>query len=209
MSIYIFIHMEDNTTNLFDLIYTNDKSISPELCSEMIRLFENEDNCYDGLTSMGMNKTIKDTTDFTITDGGVAWERFNTTLSRELNRNVKTYVDDCNSKIDDLFYKLVSQKFIFTNSMQLQKYNKNIGKYAYHNDFSCNFEKKSVRVITFMWYLNDVEEGGETEFWSKYMIKPKAGTLVLFPASWTFPHRAKTPISSDKYIITGWLWKQY
>lgn len=52
-------------------------------------------------------------------------------------------------------------------------------------------------------------EGGETEFWSKYRIKPEAGKLVLFPASWAFPHRAIVPLSSDKYIITGWLWEYY
>ena len=66
-----------------------------------------------------------------------------------------------------------------------------------------------MRHLTFLWYLNDVEEGGETEFWGQYGIKPEAGKLILFPASWTFPHKANVPISSDKYIITGWLWQHY
>ena len=57
-----------------------------------------------------------------------------------------------------------------------------------------------------MFYLNDVKEGGETEFYhQKIKIKPKAGTLVLFPAGFTHTHKGNMPISNDKYIITTWL----
>ena len=66
-----------------------------------------------------------------------------------------------------------------------------------------------MRKLTFLWYINDVEEGGETEFFGNHKIKPEAGKLILFPASWTFPHCGKMPISDDKYIITGWLWEHY
>ena len=86
----------------------------------------------------------------------------------------------------------------------IQKYQKNKGKYVYHNDAS--FESTKYRVITYIWYLNDVEEGGETEFFGEYCVKPEKGKLVLFPASWTFPHCGKIPISHDKYIVTGWLY---
>ena len=75
-----------------------------------------------------------------------------------------------------------------------------------NDDFVIDEKKKKYRVITFIWYLNNVEEGGETEFWKDYNIKPTTGKLVLFPASWTFPHRGKMPISDDKYIITGWIY---
>jgi hypothetical protein len=58
-----------------------------------------------------------------------------------------------------------------------------------------------------MWYLNDVEEGGETEFFGNYKIKPETGKFVLFPATWTYPHAALVPRSGDKYIITGWFYE--
>jgi hypothetical protein len=35
-------------------------------------------------------------------------------------------------------------------------------------------------------------------------IEVCTGKLLLFPASWVFPHRGKMPISEDKYIVTGW-----
>jgi hypothetical protein len=57
-----------------------------------------------------------------------------------------------------------------------------------------------------MFYLNDVEEGGETEFlYLNTKIKPVKGTLVYFPTHFPFVHRGNIPISDDKYIMTGWI----
>ena len=87
-----------------------------------------------------------------------------------------------------------------------QKYFKNKGKYVYHDDFTVEYSEKRYRVITFLWYLNSIEEGGQTEFWGDFRIKPEKGKLLLFPACWSFPHRGIMPISDNKYIITGWLY---
>ena len=55
-------------------------------------------------------------------------------------------------------------------------------------------------------YLNDVEEGGETEFLMQSLrISPKKGTLCLFPSSYTHLHRGNPPLKGNKYICTGWL----
>lgn len=61
------------------------------------------------------------------------------------------------------------------------------------------------RVVTFMTYLNDVEEGGETEFrYQCKRIKPKKGLTLLWPADYTHTHRGLMPLKGDKYIATGW-----
>jgi Rps23 Pro-64 3,4-dihydroxylase Tpa1-like proline 4-hydroxylase len=194
--------------NIIDLVYTNKNSISHELCNDMINLFEREENRYAGHTASGLNKNIKDTTDFVITNGGTRWDKINKVLSKELNNNVIEYVKKYNNMVDPN-YQIFGTNYLSTASMQLQKYEKNIGKYVYHEDSRCEFNDRKIRKLTFLWYLNDVHEGGETEFWSKHRIKPEAGKLVLFPACWTFPHRGNVPISNDKYIITGWLWQDY
>jgi hypothetical protein len=62
------------------------------------------------------------------------------------------------------------------------------------------------RILAWTLYLNDVEEGGETEFlYYPKRVKPKAGTLVLWPAGFTHTHRGNPPISNTKYIVTGWV----
>jgi len=72
-----------------------------------------------------------------------------------------------------------------------------------------HFESDSIhlcnRLLTWMVYLNDVEEGGETEFLYQSMrVKPKQGTLLIWPAAFTHTHRGNPPLSNEKYIVTGW-----
>ena len=64
----------------------------------------------------------------------------------------------------------------------------------------------SSRHLVFMTYLNDVTDGGETE-WANQEIKiqPKKGLTVVWPADWTFTHRGLPSHTQEKYIATGWL----
>jgi hypothetical protein len=62
------------------------------------------------------------------------------------------------------------------------------------------------RILTWMIYLNDVKEGGETEFlYQSKRISPKQGTMVLWPAAFTHLHRGNPPLSGEKYVMTSWL----
>ena len=55
------------------------------------------------------------------------------------------------------------------------------------------------RVLLFMFYLNDVEEGGETEFYyQNRKIAPKKGSMVVAPGYFTHTHRGNKPVSNDK-----------
>jgi len=77
---------------------------------------------------------------------------------------------------------------------------------GYHN-WHCenNSISTSSRILTWLFYLNDVSEGGETELLYQSMrVKPKAGRLTIFPAYFTHAHRGNPPISNTKYIATGW-----
>jgi hypothetical protein len=193
--------------------YINENSLSKELCFDIINLFENENNKYEGQTFSGLNKNIKDTTEVQIPQISKSplFNKLRSLLDKELSNNIKKYVNNINNFVSeheessDHKFKIFND-FLSYDTMQIQKYDKQKGRYVYHHDFMIQEKEKRYRVITFIWYLNDVEEGGETEIWSEYKIKPTAGKLVLFPASWTFPHRGKMPISHDKYIITGWVY---
>lgn len=62
----------------------------------------------------------------------------------------------------------------------------------------------SDRVLVWMIYLNDVNEGGETEFlYQGIKINPKRGRCLIWPGSFTHVHRGNPP-SNTKYILTGW-----
>jgi hypothetical protein len=200
-----------------EYIYKNENSLSLELCKDLIQMFEEESNKYDGITLKGVDKNIKDTTDFVIPTNNTKWNKITNLLNREIKNNIKSYLDELNNKIDfentnqntDTKYKIFKNTNFLHKNYMIQRYLKGKGKYIYHDDFQINFEDKSFRAITYLWYLNDVEEGGETVFWGKYKIKPKAGTLIFFPAAWCYPHTGKMPLSSNKYIVTGWLYVNF
>ena len=190
-----------------NLIYTYDYAISPLLCKTIIEMYEKEDGRYNGITAGGYMPAHKDTIDYVIPNGQSRWERIYELLNRELAINIKKYLKQLNVIDDfDILASKYMGNFLQYDSFMIQKYIKNKGKFKYHHDFMCDYELSRHRVITFIFYLNDVTEGGETEIWGYKHIKPVAGKLLLFPASWTFPHCGKMPISSDKYIITGWLY---
>ncbi len=188
------------------------QTLSQELCLNIIDRYEKEYNKYDGVTSGGLNKNVKDTVDYKIslnTDSEL-WKDIDIELYGVLQKYLGEYV----KTIDKTFFPEGNHKFshstiLSENGFQLQRYKKCVGKFTYHNDFSIDYSRLRHRTIVYIWYLNDVSEGGETEFLGgKYAIKPEAGKLVFFPALWTYPHSGKTPISNDKYIITGWFYTE-
>ncbi|HWU75585.1 MAG TPA: 2OG-Fe(II) oxygenase [Rhodanobacter sp.] len=64
----------------------------------------------------------------------------------------------------------------------------------------------SNRYMVFLWYLNDVDEGGETEFCDLGLrVSARAGRLLMFPPYWMFQHAGLPPRSGDKYIISTYL----
>jgi hypothetical protein len=62
------------------------------------------------------------------------------------------------------------------------------------------------RYLVFLWYLNEVSEGGETAFVDLNLsVAPKAGRLLIFPPYWMFQHEGRAPLSGDKYILSSYL----
>jgi hypothetical protein len=195
-------------------IYINSNSLSKEICSKIIYLFEHEEKKYCGITQQGTDKNIKDTLDYIINKNCNKWQNIYELLEKELEYNILEYIDSITKNINyleieksNIKYKLFSSnRLVNYNGFLMQKYKKENGRYIYHDDSAIDYPNKKCRVITFIWYLNNIEEGGETEFWGTHKIIPETGKLLLFPACWTFPHRGKIPISDNKYIITGWLY---
>lgn len=62
------------------------------------------------------------------------------------------------------------------------------------------------RYLVFLWYLNNVDEGGETEFSGLGIkVRPRAGRLLMFPPYWMFQHAGRQPVSSEKYILSTYM----
>ena len=183
---------------LIDPYYYIDKNaLTKETCKGIIDLFESLPQ-HKGVTGGGLQLDVKRT--FEVKIQGDTWKEYDAILCESLYRAVDNYsiqlINKCNN------YTLLD-KTLTDSGYQIQKYIKYDGYYKWHSDERINNEK-STRTITFLWYLNDIEEGGETYFYNG-KVKPEAGKLILFPATWTYNHKGNMPKSDDKYIITGWI----
>tara|TARA_Y100000052_G_C2928327_1_gene72753 strand:- start:191 stop:772 length:582 start_codon:yes stop_codon:yes gene_type:complete len=187
-----------------ELIWVKKNSLTPEFCRHVIDKFEKEPNKGDGRVggnSPRVDKKIKITTDFGLSYND-NWKDEDSIFFKELKIGLDEYNSylkninracgpDCSYKMQDTGYKL-------------QKYDPN-GFYVWHNDW-CMTQEGS-RVFVFMWYLNTLkkEEKGYTEFLDGTRLQPTCGSLVFFPATWTYVHRGYRP-KVPKYLCNGWIY---
>ena len=96
-------------------------------------------------------------------------------------------------------------------TINIQKYRRGEGGYFHwhseHYPHPVDPAQDSLhRVLLWMFFLNDVAEGGETEFYYQQLkVQPRRGTMIIAPATFTHTHRGAMPVSSDKYIFTSWV----
>ncbi|MFV8783369.1 2OG-Fe(II) oxygenase [Microbulbifer sp. SA54] len=113
--------------------------------------------------------------------------------------------------LDEQLLKQLVASFYRFDGINMQHYLKGSGGYHHwhseHYPHPRDPEQKSLhRVLFWLLYLNDVEEGGETEFFYQgTKVKPRRGRLLLSPCAFTHTHRGNVPVSEDKYILTSWV----
>jgi len=193
--------------NYEDLIWQKPGSLSPEFCALIIQKFEEDDRTYPGTTLRGDDTTLKRTRDLSISSLS-GWEEVDTQIFEALGPVLAEYGDYCRSLNPELIYMFRNTELADTGYL-LQKYDhdpETPGHYDWHHDYS--IDRQGTRLLTFMWYLNEVELGGETEFLNS-RIRPETGKLVIFPAGWQYLHRALPPISNPKWICTGWIYSKW
>lgn len=184
-------------------IFVVEHSFSLNECEEMINQFERETHLhYNGVTGGGYNPTAKRTTEINISSNS-SWQKWNNICFNRLKVALNEYAKHCINECHNSF--LIGPGEFNDTGYQLQKYLKEQQYYKWHQDGGLKKSSHQHRIITYLWYLNDVFEGGETLFFNG-KVKPTAGKLVLFPACWCYNHKGETPISNDKYIITGWVY---
>jgi hypothetical protein len=79
---------------------------------------------------------------------------------------------------------------------------------AYHYVHADYFPFKapySTRHLSFVLFLNTVEDGGELEFPQQNLfVKPEEGKGIIFPSGWTHAHHTLPPVTETRYVIQLW-----
>jgi hypothetical protein len=89
--------------------------------------------------------------------------------------------------------------------IKIQKTLPTQGYHVWHLEHGSS-QEASKRALVFTIYLNDIEDGGETEFLHHSIrVKPVKGRCVIWPAAFPYVHRGNPPLQGEKYIMTSWL----
>tara|TARA_R100001224_G_scaffold101383_1_gene72936 strand:+ start:1038 stop:1700 length:663 start_codon:yes stop_codon:yes gene_type:complete len=184
-----------------DFIYTQPKQLTPQFCKHLIDVYETNPIAKK-IREAGVvgyhaqsDLNVKQSEDINITDH----EEFNLedkTLSIALKKLTQNYLN----KIQTFNYAYTQQLApnYKDSGFQIQKTTPS-GYYRWHHDALYN------RVYTYIFYLNDVNHKGETQFANGLKVKPEEGKGLMFPATWEYVHRGIAPKNEIKYIVTGWM----
>lgn len=174
--------------------------ISTDLCDRLLSYFEASENKYEGgvfsthLDKMIVDKEHKDSID--------SYLPFGSEIGKEYVDELQTVVD---AYIEKYPYCNEFAPWGIVQEVNLQHYKPNGAYKKFHCERGTSVGAGATRHLVFMTYLNDVTDGGETEFlYQEVKIKPVKGKTVIFPADWTHTHRGITSPTQDKYIATGW-----
>ena len=170
------------------------------ICEDMINFFEDNQKLQaPGATGSGVVPSQKKTTDIVIKPNDLSDPKYE--LFKEYFTLLQEFFLDYKEQwpfLNTFLHK------IHIGSFNLQRY--------FPGDHFSNLHSERThlsklhRVFAFMTYLNDVEEGGATDFhYYGLKIKPEKGKTLIWPAEWTHAHTGSVLEGGKKYIITGWI----
>jgi hypothetical protein len=171
--------------------------IDPYLCKTIIERFDADPRRHSGKVGGGdvSRKRSIDLAIRTFPD----WEYLCRALDPAVSASFARYKEDVPNFCDTHPNPLKETAY------QIQSYQPNERDgFEWHADIADR--ASSERVLAMIAYLNDVAEGGETEFRQQNLkIKPQRGAILWFPASFVYVHRGCVPKSGPKYIISCFL----
>ena len=195
--------MKEKTVNINNFIGIYDNYIMPEECNKAIKLYEQENKFKKTVNRLSFEQapiTMKqDQQYFAAADNIDVWWEELKPLMFNFDMAWKHYEQNVGARNS---YGVDEFKF---TTLKIQKTLPTEGYHVWHLEHGKGFENEC-RAFVFSVYLNDVEEGGETEFlhFSK-RVKPKTGRIVIWPAAFPYVHRGNSPLLGEKYIITSWM----
>ena len=163
------------------------------MCDDIINYFENSNDKRNGMINRGIDPTVKTSTDVIF----------------DISPELTGYFDLLRLVTTDYIslYPMVNyySPWNVNEYINIQRYNPTEAYYGWHTERVSGNNTNATRHMVLMTYLNDVTDGGETEFYHQNLkIKPEKGLTLIWPADWTYTHRGCPSVTQTKYIVTGW-----
>ena len=184
-------------------LYRKKNALSPELCQGFIEAFETSDKKQPGVLygpDGQSSNSGKKSTDITFHPGYLQHNIWGPLLT-SLISIVEKAQDDYTTRHLTAMQKM--DAFRIAPHFNMQRYLPGEGFSSWHCERAGL--KHSNRILVWMEYLNSLTDRGETEFlYQNLRVKPKTGSVCIFPSYYTHTHRGNPPLQETKYILTGW-----
>ena len=195
--------MENRKVTIEDHIGIYDGFILPSDCEKAIEIFKQGtkfNKTYNRMQSERMPTHLKHdvATDLNYTNLTL-WQDELKTLLINFDMALKMY--ETHTSIKEY---LCINNFKYTG-LKIQKTLPGQGYHVWHTE-QAPVADNMRRALAYSVYLNDIEDGGETEFLNQAVrVKPKTGRIAIWPAGFPYVHRGNPPLKGEKYILTSWL----
>lgn len=175
-----------------DSIMPFPSALASKTCKLAIELFERSHEKYPGETGFGLTEERKSSVDLDIDDSIEVWRPIHEHLQTSLQELIESFVEKNPG--------MGSYSGLVCTGFRVHKYPKGGGHFDWHIDsFDSSVAK---RLLSVVWYLNSVSEGGATDFKNQEIsIKATEGSAVVFPSNFEYIHRSSPNLSEDKYVI--------
>jgi hypothetical protein len=175
----------------------------PSICDGMLNFFETSE-AYERLPGIVgsangpmLNKQSKNSLDMSV-DVRLKDAR--------LRRYVDALLEVVESYKNKYRFAFTSAPWAIEERLSVQRYPPGGGYVVWHTERTSATPQCVYRHLAFMTYLNDVDEGGETEFFHQELkVKPRKGLSLIWPVDWTHTHRGVAAPNEVKTITTGWI----
>jgi len=125
--------------------------------------------------------------------------------SNSTDKTILKYLDFLRSALASYqeTYTAFSFTVGFAEPWNIQHYEPGEGFFNWHCERGMH--QTFQRALAFMTYLNDVDDGGETEWlYQERKLQPKKGLTAIWPTDFTHTHRGVVSPTQQKTIATGW-----
>jgi len=170
-------------------IYHKKKALTKEQCEKYILSFEDENKQkIKGPDPLKLNSHFYDRISLNVDKCS-----FESVLSESLKEYTKLHP-----------FLMKYDRWDYDKIANFQRYQPGQSYSEEHCEFF-NHTEAYKRILVWMFYLNDIKDGGGTRFPQQdFTTKVECGDLYIWPAHFTHTHYGLPAKNELKYIITGW-----
>jgi prolyl 4-hydroxylase len=173
-----------------------DDALDPALCSSMIAAFASLEG-HQIRNGRGVRSGLDNSAWTELDIDRFADAGFRSVFRDKIDRGLERYNRDIGLPIPLPNSPVIAE-------LRMKRYRPGLDE-RFEMHFDAIYEKAN-RYLVYLWYLNDVAEGGETRFPRlDVAVQPRAGRLLMFPPYWMYQHEGAPPRSGDKYILGTYL----